>query len=88
MAFVCALIALLSLVALYVHERPLRILKPECNYQGCRLYVPLFAIVAGDPSVGALQPFACIRRLAAIVPQILRQLASIAAADFAAFAPL
>jgi hypothetical protein len=50
------------------------------------MYVPLFAATAAGLGVGALQPFARIASLAAIVPGISRRLAWIGAAGFAAFA--
>ena len=90
-AFVSALIGILSFVSLYIYEHPHHhcpfcILKPEYNYQGYWMYVPLFAATAAGLGVGALQPFARIASLAAIVPGISRRLAWIGAAGFAAFA--
>jgi len=49
--FVAALIGILSFVSLYVYEHPHHhcpfcILKPEYDYQGYLLYIPLFAAAA------------------------------------------
>ena len=91
LAFVAALAGILSFVSLYVYEHPHHhcpfcLLKPEYDYQGYWLYLPLFAATAAGLSVGAVQPFAQVPSLAAIVPQISRHLAWIAALGFALFA--
>jgi hypothetical protein len=62
-AFVAALVGILSFVSLYVYEHPHHhcpfcILKPEYNYQGYWLYLPLFTATAAGLGVGAVQPFA------------------------------
>ncbi|MFH0934333.1 MAG: hypothetical protein V1879_03950 [Pseudomonadota bacterium] len=90
-AFVAALTGILSFVSLYVYEHPHHhcpfcLLKPEYDYQGYWLYLPLFAATAAGLGVGAIQPFARVPSLAAIVPQISRRLAWIAALGFALFA--
>lgn len=89
-AFVAALIGILSFVSLYVYENPHHhcpfcILKPEYNYQGYWLYVPLFTATAAGLSVGAVQPFARIASLTVIVTEISRQLSWIAALGFTLF---
>jgi hypothetical protein len=91
LAFVAALIGILSFVSLYVYEHPHHhcpfcLLKPEYNYQGYWMYLPLFAATAAGLGVGAVQPFARIASLAAIVPDIARRLSWIAATGFAIFA--
>jgi hypothetical protein len=91
LAFVAALIGILSFVSLYIYEHPHHhcpfcILKPEYGYQGYWMYLPLFAATAAGLGVGALQPFARMPSLAAIVPEIARRLSWIVAAGFAAFA--
>ncbi len=90
-AFVAALIGILSFVSLYVYEHPHHhcpfcILKPEYNYQGYWLYLPLFTATAAGLGVGAVQPFARVASLVAIVPEIARRLSWIAALGFALFA--
>lgn len=89
-AFVAALAGILSFVSLYVYEHPHHhcpfcLLKPEYGYQGYWLYLPLFAATAAGLGVGALQPFARVPSLAAVVPQMSRRLAWIAALGFALF---
>jgi hypothetical protein len=91
LAFIAALIGILSFVSLYVYEHPHHhcpfcLLKPEYNYQGYWLYLPLFAATAAGLGAGAVQPFARIASLSAIVPAIARRLSWIAAAGFATFA--
>jgi len=90
-AFIAALTGILSFVSLYVYEHPHHhcpfcLLKPEYDYQGYWLYLPLFAATAAGLSVGAIQPFARVPSLTAIVPQIARRLAWVAALGFALFA--
>jgi hypothetical protein len=89
-AFVAALTGILSFVSLYVYEHPHHhcpfcLLKPEYDYQGYWLYLPLFAATAAGLGVGAIQPFARVSSLAVIVPQMSRRLAWIAALGFAFF---
>ncbi|MBU1427146.1 MAG: hypothetical protein KKH12_14530 [Gammaproteobacteria bacterium] len=89
-AFVAALTGILSFVSLYVYEHPHHhcpfcLLKPEYDYQGYWLYLPLFAATAAGLGVGAIQPFARVPSLAAVVPQMSRRLAWIAALGFAFF---
>ena len=81
---------ILSFVSLYVYEHPHHhcpfcLLKPEYDYQGYWLYLPLFAATAAGLGVGAIQPFARVPSLAAIVPQMSRRLAWIAALGFVIF---
>lgn len=90
-AFVAAMVGILSFVSLYVYEHPHHhcpfcILKPEYNYQGYWLYLPLFTATAAGLGVGAVQPFARVASLTAIVPEIARRLAWTAALGFALFA--
>ena len=90
-AFVAALTGILSFVSLYVYEHPHHhcpfcLLKPEYDYQGYWLYLPLFTATAAGLAVGAIQPFARVPSLVAIVPAMSRRLAWIAALGFAFFA--
>ena len=89
-AFVAALTGILSFVSLYVYEHPHHhcpfcLLKPEYDYQGYWLYLPLFVATAAGLGVGAIQPFARVPSLAAVVPQMSRRLAWIATLGFAFF---
>lgn len=90
-AFVAALAGVLSFLSLYIYEHPHHhcpfcVLKPEYGYRGYGLYLPLFAATAASLGVGAVQPFARIASLRAIVPQAARRLAMAAALLFALFA--
>ncbi len=89
--FVVALAGVLSFLSLYIYEHPHHhcpfcVLKPEYDYRGYWLYVPLFAATAASLGVGAVQPFARVPSLRAIVPQAARRLAMVAALLFALFA--
>ncbi|MBK7024183.1 MAG: hypothetical protein IPH41_11990 [Sulfuritalea sp.] len=88
LAFAATIAGILSFVSLYIYEHPNHhcpfcILKPEYGYQGYWLYVPLFAATAAGLAAGAVQPFARIESLRAIVPGFSRNLAAIAANGFA-----
>lgn len=90
-AFAVALIGILSFVSLYVyqhphHHCPFCLLKPEYDYQGYWLYVPLFTATAAGLGVGAVQPFARVASLADIVPGIAYRLSWIAAGGYIMFA--
>lgn len=89
-ALVAALAGILSFVSLYIYEHPHHhcpfcILKPEYNYQGYWLYIPLFAATAAGLAVGALQAFRRVPSLAAVVPATTARLAAIAAAGYLIF---
>lgn len=91
LAFVAALTGILSFVSLYVYEHPHHhcpfcLLKPEYDYQGYWLYLPLFTATAAGLGVGAIQPFASVPSLVGIVPQMTRRLAWVAALGFTLFA--
>jgi hypothetical protein len=86
-AFATAMIGILSFISLYVYEHPHHhcpfcLLKPEYNYQGYWLYVPLFAATAAGLGVGAVQPFARVASLTDIVPEIAHRLSWIAAVGY------
>ena len=88
LAFAATIAGILSFVSLYIYEHPNHhcpfcILKPEYGYQGYWLYVPLFGATAAGLAAGAVQPFARIESLRAIVPGFSRNLAAIAANGFA-----
>jgi hypothetical protein len=67
------------------HHCPFCLLKPEYDYQGYWLYLPLFAATAAGLGVGVIQPFARVSSLAVIVPQVSRRLGWVAALGFILF---
>ena len=88
--FVAAIIGVLSFISLYIYEHPHHhcpfcILKPEYDYQGYWLYLPLFTATAAGLGAGALQPFARVRSLAAVIPGISSRLAGISALGYSLF---
>ncbi|WP_428827556.1 hypothetical protein ACLIKD_05900 [Azonexus sp. IMCC34842] len=93
MGFIVAIIGVLSFISLYIYEHPHHhcpfcILKPEYSYQGYWLYVPLFTGTAAGLGAGALQAFARVRSLQAIVPAVSGRLAGLAAAGYMLFIAL
>jgi hypothetical protein len=81
---------IVAFVSLYIYEHPHHhcpfcILKPEYDYQGYLLYVPLFAAAAAGLAAGVLTLFARRPSLATLAPQASARLAGIAAAGFALF---
>lgn len=93
LAFVVAMAGILSFVSLYIYEHPHHhcpfcVLKPEYDYQGYWLYLPLFTGTAAGLGVGAIQPFARIASLTSIVPGVARKLATLAGAMWLLFAAL
>ncbi len=90
-AFVASIAGILSFVSLYIYEHPHHhcpfcILKPEYDYQGYWLYLPLFAASAAGMSAGVLRIFACRPSLAKVVPELTGRLAGIAAIGYVLFA--
>jgi hypothetical protein len=86
-AFVAALAGIVSAISLYVYEHPHHhcpfcLLKPEYGYQGYALYLPLFSATAAGLCVGALQAFAGVKSLGAILPRLQERLAWGAALGF------
>lgn len=89
-AFVIALTGVLSFISLYIYEHPHHhcpfcILKPEYDYQGYVLYLPLFAATAAGFGAGAIQPFARVPSLARVIPFVSRRLAALTAGGFIVF---
>jgi hypothetical protein len=89
---VASIAGILAFVSLYIYEHPNHhcpfcILKPEYDYQGYWLYLPLFAAAAAAAgmSAGALRPFSRRPSLAAIVPELTGRLAGIAAIGYGLF---
>lgn len=90
-AFAVAMAGILSFVSLYIYEHPHHhcpfcVLKPEYNYQGYWLYLPLFIATASGLGVGAIRPFADIPSLMTIAPAISRRLATLSGAMWLLFA--
>jgi hypothetical protein len=90
LAFVVALAAVVSLIALYVYEHPHHhcpfcILKPGHDYVGYWLYVPLFAATAFALGAAVVSAWRGIASLAPIVPAETRRLTLLALLGFAAF---
>ena len=81
LTFLLALVAIVSVIALYIYEHPHHhcpfcILKSGHNYVGYALYIPLFTGTAMAISAGAISPFKNIPSLAGIIPQESRRLIS------------
>jgi len=92
-AFLAGIAGILAFVSLYLYEHPKHhcpfcILKPDYDYQGYALYVPLFAAAAAGMSAGVLRLFARRPSLAATIPPLTGKLAGIAAIGYALFALL
>ncbi len=89
-AFAAAIAGILAFVSLYIYEHPHHhcpfcILKPEYDYQGYGLYIPLFAAAAAGMSAGVLRLFAGHPSLAPVIPAVTQRLAAVAAIGFALF---
>ncbi|MDP1652633.1 MAG: hypothetical protein Q8L56_07910 [Rhodocyclaceae bacterium] len=89
-AFVASIAGILAFVSLYIYEHPHHhcpfcILKPEYDYQGYWLYIPLFAATAAGMSAGVLRVFAHRPSLVAVVPAVTQRLAAVAAIGFVIF---
>ena len=89
-AFVVAIIGVLSFISLYIYEHPHHhcpfcILKPEYDYQGYWMYLPLFVATAAGLAAGALQPFAGAAGLRQIIPPLSARLAALAASGYLLF---
>lgn len=90
-AFVASIAGIISFVSLYLYEHPHHhcpfcILKPEYDWQGYWLYIPLFIATACGIGAGAVQPFRNVESLREVIPQTSARLATIAAAGFLIFA--
>lgn len=89
-AFIASIAGILAFLSLYLYEHPHHhcpfcILKPEYDYQGYWLYLPLFAATAAGMSAGALRLFAARPSLACVVPALTGRLAGVAAIGYALF---
>jgi hypothetical protein len=90
-AFVASVSGILAFVSLYIYEHPHHhcpfcILKPEYDYQGYWLYLPLFAAAAAGMSAGVLRIFSRWPSLEIVVPKLTGRLAGIAAIGYGLFA--
>lgn len=88
--FVAAIAGILAFVSLYIYEHPHHhcpfcILKPEYDYQGYALYVPLFVGAAAGMSAGVLRLFSGRPSLAPVIDATSRPLAGVAAVGFGLF---
>lgn len=86
-AFVGGIGGIVSFLSLYLYEHPHHhcpfcILKPEYDYQGYALYLPLFAATAAGMGSGVLQLVRRVRGLEQIAPAASRRLATVAAWGF------
>jgi hypothetical protein len=91
LTFVTSIAGILSFLSLYIYEHPHHhcpfcVLKSEYGYQGYLLYLPLFVATAAGLGAGAVQPFARVVSLRAIVPLVTSRLAGVAAVGFALLA--
>ncbi len=89
-AFVVALVAIISFVSLYVYEHPHHhcpfcILKSGHNYIGYMLYIPLFVAAALALGIGAVAPWRVVPSLTAAVQRDTGRLAWLATAMFGLF---
>ncbi|MFN6960730.1 MAG: hypothetical protein ACK4N6_00680 [Rhodocyclaceae bacterium] len=89
-AFIASISGIISFVSLYVYEHPHHhcpfcLLKPEYDYQGYALYIPLFAATAAGLAVGVLRPFSRRPSLGRVIPDLTGRLAGIAAFGYGAF---
>jgi len=88
--FVAANSGILAFVSLYIYEHPHHhcpfcILKPEYDYQGYALYVPLFVGAAAGMSAGVLRLLSGRPSLAAVIDATSRPLAGVATVGFGLF---
>lgn len=91
--FVVALSGVISFVSLYIYEHPHHhcpfcILKPEYDYRGYALYLPLFVGAAAGMATGVLQFFAGVPGLRAVLPRHSARLGLFAALGFLLFTAL
>jgi hypothetical protein len=89
-AFLIALAAMVSLIALYIYEHPHHhcpfcVLKGGHDHIGYWLYLPLFAGAALALGAAIVAPWRGVPSLAAVVPAETRRLARLALGGFALF---
>jgi hypothetical protein len=88
--FFASIAGILAFVSLYIYEHPHHhcpfcILKPEYDYQGYALYLPLFVGAAAGMSTGVLRLFSRRPTLAPVIDATSRPLAGVAAVGFGLF---
>lgn len=88
--FAVAILAIISVIALYVydhpnHHCPFCILQPEYGYFGYLLYIPLFAGTSLALGAGVLSAFTHLPSLAGDLAIMIRRLTQLALAGFFAF---
>lgn len=88
--FLTGIVGIISFVSLYIYEHPHHhcpfcILKPDYDYQGYALYLPLFVGAAAGMSAGVLRLFARRPSLTTIIDATSRALAGVAAVGFGVF---
>ncbi|GKY89551.1 hypothetical protein [Sinisalibacter aestuarii] len=88
--FAAALAAIVSVISLYIydhpnHHCPFCILKPEFNYFGYALYIPLFSGTALALGAGLVSAFGRAESLAPVLPAMLRRQVTGALIAFALF---
>ena len=91
--FAVAISGVLAFISLYIYEHPHHhcpfcVLKPEYDYRGYWLYVPLFAATATGLGAGALQAFARVPSLQAVIPRVSSRLAGVTAVGYILFTVL
>ena len=89
-AFVASIVGILSFLSLYIYEHPHHhcpfcVLNPEYHYLGYLLYIPLFLATAAGLGAGAVQPFARVKSLRNVYPQLVSRLAGVAFTGFVLF---
>lgn len=90
LAFLTALVAMLSFISLYLYEHPHHhcpfcVLKREYDYLGYALYLPLFSATALGIGVGLTTPFTRAKSVRPIMAATARRLILIATTLFALF---
>lgn len=88
--FFLALVAIVSVISLYVydhpnHHCPFCLLQPEYNYYGYALYLPLFAGTAFALGAGVTALFGEVESLKGRLPTMLRSQVMISLGGFALF---
>ncbi|WP_374323910.1 hypothetical protein [Azonexus sp.] len=88
--FVVALTGVISFISLYIYEHPHHhcpfcILKPEYDYRGYALYLPLFGGAAAGMAAGVLQFFSGVPSLRDLLPRVSARLAWLSALGFLLF---
>ncbi len=91
--FIIALLAIVSVISLYIYELPTHhcpfcIIMQEYHYVGYLLYLLLFGAVVTGMGSGLLMPFRQLASLKAVLPDISQKLTLISLLMYAAFTAL